>query len=84
VYGSPCALERQHIRRPNRRAWTRRNRTAGSLVMVSEEAGFTFDTTFFMALAWRTELGFKAPVRAKRDEARRLLAPTAAQYFLHR
>jgi len=47
-------------------------------VIATEETDFTFDSACFMALAWRTELGCKSPVRAKRDKARRLLAPMAA------
>src|SRR5438309_2269232 len=53
-------------------------------VIAAKEPGFAFDATLFMTLAGRTELGFKTPMRAECDKARCLLAPMAAQDFLHR
>src|SRR5579859_527040 len=52
-------------------------------MVAAEEPGFTFDSALLMALARRTELGLKSPMRAEGDKARRLLAPMAAQDFLH-
>ena len=52
-------------------------------MIAAEEASFAFHTTFFVALTWRTELGLEAPVRAERDEARRLLALMPTQDLLY-
>jgi hypothetical protein len=53
-------------------------------VVAAEGAHLTLDATLFVALTRRTEAGLEAPVRAERHEARRLLAPEAAQDLLHR
>src|SRR5262249_51570957 len=53
-------------------------------VVAAEEPGFAFDAALFMALARRTELGLKCPMRAEGDEARRLFAPMTAQDLFDR
>ena len=53
-------------------------------VIPPEESSFTFDAAFFMTLARCTEAGLKSPMRTEGNEARRLLAPVAAQDLFDR
>src|SRR5437660_1701671 len=45
---------------------------------------FAFYTAFFVTFSWSAELRLKSPVRAERDEPRRLLALVSPQDFLYR
>src|SRR5260370_34666153 len=53
-------------------------------VVPPELATLALDATLLVTLAWRTELRFESPVRAKADEPGGLYPLMAAQDLLHR
>src|ERR1700752_2796253 len=53
-------------------------------VIAPEVAGLALDPTLLVRFCRGTKIALEAPVRAKRDEPRRLLPPMGGQHVLHR